>query len=142
MNKEEKISHTDTNDNKLIKHTEREKDDEKSNGLTEGRIETTNNVSTVKETNGKERSPVIRIDKAIKTLKGELVSSLLVVHQFLSIPKIIYTLCTKYLSAFSGGSEGLQRLEPSPSRFKCFHFYVFFFQKQIFGGHMSFLWNQ
>ena len=74
MNKEKKIFHSDVNDNELIKHTESEKDD-KSHGLSNGRCGTTEAVSTVKETNGKERSPVIRIDKAIKTLKTELVSS-------------------------------------------------------------------
>ena len=91
MNKEEEVFHSDINDNELIKHIESEKDDEKSNGLTNGRCETTGTVSTVKdvkETNGKERSPVMRIDKAIKTLTGELVCSLLGVHHFLPIAKV------------------------------------------------------
>ena len=92
MNKEKKISNSDVNDNELIKHTERQKDDEKPNGLTNGRCEMTGTVSTAKETNGRERSPVIRIDKAIKTLKGELVSSSFRVHHFRPIVKVINTL--------------------------------------------------
>ena len=55
MDKEEKISHSNINDNEIIKYTEGEKDvGEKSNGLRNGLCETAGTVSTVAETNGKE----------------------------------------------------------------------------------------
>ena len=76
MKKQQRIFDCDVNDNELTQHIESKTDnDEKFNGLTHERCETTETVTAVTtDTDVKERSPVMRIDKAITTLKTDLVS--------------------------------------------------------------------
>ena len=75
LKKQQRIFDCDVNENELTEHIESKKDDEKSNGLTHGRCETTEIGTTVMtESDVKERSPVMKIDRAIKTLKTDLVS--------------------------------------------------------------------